>query len=248
VLDIGAERARYLRQRATGIAELAEARFDFVAALLRMPMGPGVDTVASVADAPRQRAQALAAGVRIPADSARGTRTDALSQARYALARWHALLDAGRAPADWRAWLVDFEAMERMVHGATRGMVDQAFYGRVAGFLERTQAPRPVHDAVEFRRALGAWDFTAARDAGGRLAADAVEGRGLVPPRDLLEGVVTAHLALGEPRAADSLFRLLLPRVAVPQGDLRMFLLVSYLDAGARAAGGVTPSGRPPTP
>jgi spermidine synthase len=248
VLDIGAERARYLRQRAAGIAELAEARFDFVAALLRMPMGPGVDTVASVADAPRQRAQALAAGVRIRADSARDTRTDALSQARYALARWHALLDAGRAPADWRAWLVDFEAMERMVHGATRGMVDQAFYGRVAGFLERTQAPRPVRDAVEFRRALGAWDFTAARDAGGRLAVDAVEGRGLVPPRDLLEGVVTAHLALGEPRAADSLFRLLLPRVAVPPGDLRMFLLVSYLDAGARAAGGVTPSGRPPTP
>jgi predicted membrane-bound spermidine synthase len=247
VLDIGAERARYLRQRAAGIAELGEARFDFVAALQRSPMGLGPDTVAPVADAPRQRAQALAAGVRLPADPAEDTRTDALSQGRYALARWNAVLDAGRAPADWRAWLVDFEVMERTVHGATRGTVDPAFYDRVAGFLERTQAPDQVRDAVEFRRALGAWDFAAARDAGGRLAAEAAEGRELVSPRDLLEGVVTAHLMTGEARAADSLFRLLLPRVAWVKGDLRMLLLAAYVEAGARP-GRVTPSGRRRTP
>jgi hypothetical protein len=247
VLDIGAERARYLRQRATGLTELAEARFDFVAALRRSPLGPATDTVAPVADAPRQRAQALAAGVRVEADPGTALRTDALSQARYALARWNAMLDEGRAPADWRSWLADFDTMERILHGATRGTVDKAFYGRVAGFLERSGAPQPVRDVVEFRRALGAWDFAAARGAGDRLAADASNGGAALPPRDLLEGVVTAHLALGESRTADSLFRLLLPRVAWTRGDLRVLLLAAYVEAAARG-GAITPSGRPPRP
>jgi predicted membrane-bound spermidine synthase len=247
VLDIGAERARYLRQRAAGIAELAEARFDFPAALRGSRMGLGSDTVAPVADAPRQRAQALAAGVRVPVDPGSGTQTDALSQARYVVARWTALLDEGRPPADWRSWLADFETAERIVHGATRGVVDRGFYGGVAGYLERGEAPQAIRDAVEFHRALRSWDFAAARDAGVRIASGVAEGRALVPPRDLLEGLVTAHLALGEPGAADSVFRQLLPRVAWTQGDLRMLLLGAYVEAATRP-GAVTPSGRPPTP
>jgi len=247
VLDIGAERARYLRQRAAGLAELAEARFDFVAALQRSPMGFGVDTVAPVADAPRQRAQALAAAVRSPAARDTTVRTDAFSQARYALARWGAVIDAGRAPDDWRAWLADFETMERVLHGAARGSADQAFFGPVSVFLERADAPQAIRHVVEFRRALRAWDFAGARAAGDRLAAVAAAGDALLPPRDLLEGVVTARLMLGEPRAADSLFRRLLPSVAWTPGDLRMLLLAAYVDAAARA-GGVTPLRRPPIP
>jgi hypothetical protein len=248
VLDIGAERARYLRQRAAGLAELAEARFDFVAALQRSPMGFGIDTVAPVADAPRQRAQALAAAVRAPGAPDTNVQTGALSQARYALARWHAVINAGRAPDDWRAWLADFETMERVVHGAARGTADQAFFGPVSVFLERADAPQPVRDVVEFRRALRAWDFAGARASGDRLAAVAASRDAMLPPRDLLEGVVTAHLMLGEPRAADSLFRHLLPGVAWTPGDLRMLLLAAYAEAGVRA-GAVAPSfRRPPTP
>jgi hypothetical protein len=100
---------------------------------------------------------------------------------------------------------------------------------------------------VELRRALGAWDFPAARAAGARLSAEQESGTSLVPPRELLEGLVTAHLMTGDARGADSLFRLLLPRVAWTQGDLRVLLLAAYVETGIRPAT-VTPSGRPPTP
>jgi predicted membrane-bound spermidine synthase len=238
VLDIGAERARYLRQRAAGLAELAVARFDFVAALRRSRQGFGTDTVVVVADAPRQRAQAIAAAVRIPSEPAREARSDALSQARHLLTRWTAQSEGGRPPADWRAWLAEFDAAERVVHGAARGMADEGFYGRVTEFLRRAGAPDEVRDVVEFRRALAGWDFPLATAAGGRLAATGVRERNLIPARDLLEGVVTANLIVGDPTAADSLLRLLLPRVQFANGDLRILLLAAYVEA----AGGAAPS------
>jgi hypothetical protein len=229
VLDIGAERARYLRQRAAGIAELAEARFDFVAALTRRRMGFAADTVAVVPDVPRQRAQAVAAAVRVPAGPAGASRSDALTQARYLLARWNAQLERGRAPDDWRTWLAEFDAVERLVHGAARGIADSAFYGRAGAFLTRAGAPDGVRDVVEFRRGLAGWDFPLVSEAGARL----VTGENVpVPARELLEGVVTASLVTGDGAAADSLFRLLLPRVQVVPGDLRMLLLAAYVEAG----------------
>jgi predicted membrane-bound spermidine synthase len=240
VLDIGAERARYLRQRAAGIAELAEARFDFVAALMGRRMGFGTDTVAVVPDVPRQRAQAVAAAVRTPADPTEGPRSDALSQARYQVARWNAQLERGEAPADWRAWLTEFDAVERVVHGAARGIADTAFYDRVGAFLTRTRATDAVRDVVAFQRGLAGWDFGLARASGGRLAAAATRDGILVPPRELLEGVVTANLLTGDAAAADSLFRLLLPRVQFVTGDLRMLLLAAYVEAGRRVTRGPT--------
>jgi predicted membrane-bound spermidine synthase len=235
VLDIGAERARYLRQRVAGLAELAEARFDFVAALTRSRMEVGDDTVAVVPDAPRQRAQAIAAAVRIPAEPARARRSDARSQARYLVARWNAQLDDGRAPADWQAWLTEFRGVERVVHGAAQGAADQAFYDRVGAFLTRTGAPGAVRDVVELQRGLAGWDFPAVRAAGGRLVSGATRDEVLVPPRELLEAVVTANLLAGDTAAADSLFRLLLPRVQFTTGDLRMLLLGAHVEAGRRA-------------
>jgi len=230
VLDIGAERARYLRQRAAGIAELAEARFDFVAALMGRRMGWGTDTVAVVPDVPRQRAQAVAAVLRVSADPVGASRSDALTQARYLMARWNAQLERGRAPEDWRTWLAEFDVVERLVHGAARGVADSAFFARVDAFLARAGAPDGVRDVVAFRRGLAGWDFPLAREAGGRLVSAGDDAP--VPARELLEGVVTANLLTRNGAAADSLFRLLLPRVQFVPGDLRMLLLAAYVEAG----------------
>jgi hypothetical protein len=49
---------------------------------------------------------------------------------------------------------------------------------------------------------------------------------------------VTANLIVGDPTAADSLLRLLLPRVQFANGDLRILLLAAYVEA----AGGAAPS------
>lgn len=230
VLDLGAERARYLRQRAAGIAELAEARFDFVAALTGRRMGFGTDTVAVVPDVPRQRAQAVSAAVRAPADPVGAARSDALTQARYLLARWNAQLERDRAPDDWRTWLAEFDVVERLVHGAARGIADTVFYRRVNAFLARAGAPNTVRDVVQFRRGLAGWDFPLVTTAGARLVAAGEDAA--VPARELLEGVVTANLLTGNGAAADSLFRLLLPRVQFVTGDLRILLLAAYVGAG----------------
>jgi hypothetical protein len=197
-------------------------------------MGFGTDTVVVVADAPRQRAQALAAAVRITAEPAREVRSDALSQGRHMLALWTAQLEHGRPPQDWRAWLSEFDAVERVVHGAARGTADETFYGRVTDFLTRTDAPDDVRDVVAFQRGLASWDFPLAQAAGARLAAAGARERILIPARALMEGVVTANLIVGDATAADSLFRLLLPRVQFATGDVRMLLLAAYVEAAAR--------------
>ena len=48
--------------------------------------------------------------------------------------------------------------MERVVHGAARGVADTAFYDRVGTFLARTTAPEEVRNAVEFRRRITSYN------------------------------------------------------------------------------------------
>jgi hypothetical protein len=173
----------------------------------------------------------MAAAVRIPADPTGPGGSDALSQGRYLVSRWYTQLERGATPASWRAWLGEFATVERVVHGAARGVVDTAFYRGVEAFLERTGAPDDVRDVVAFRRGLAGWDFRLVRTHGQRLVPELPQDEGLVPARELMEGLVAASLATGDAAAADSLFRLLLPRVQFVSGDLRMLLLAAYVEA-----------------
>lgn len=230
VLDAGAERARYLRERAAGLLDLSRARFDFLAALTGAGLGWATDTVAPVPDIPRQRAQATSARLR-QVDRPGGT-------AGYALAIWREGLASG-APSDWGGWLTDFDRAEQLVHGATRGVTDTAFYRSVRDFLERTDPPVWVRAAVAFRRGAAAWDFPAMREAGAVLAAQ--PARTPITPRELLEGRVTAHLLLGETRAADSLFSGAVRGLEPSAIDLRLLLLGAHVHAAWLRAGGATP-------
>ncbi|MDH5196116.1 MAG: fused MFS/spermidine synthase [Gemmatimonadota bacterium] len=240
VLDLGAERARYLRQRAAGLMDLAAGRFDFVAALHGSRLDPTTDSLAVVPDIPRQRAQATAAALRGPGSSVAPDRSDAHSNARHLLTRWRRGLDAGIAPSDWATWLTEFDVAEHLVHGATRGFVDRGFYDRVDQFVEVTAAPEPVRHVVQFRRGLASWDFALVREAGLALTRENRQGLS-ISQRDLMEGLITAHLLLGDARTADSLFQSFARQAGPAEVDLRLLLLGAHVQRAREARRGPTP-------
>jgi spermidine synthase len=245
VLDLGAERTRYLRTSARGFALFAAARFDFAAALRGRALAASSDTAAPVPGIPRMEAQAVAAGLLVPHDGPGAMEADDLSRARFAHERWNARLADPTPPADWADWLDDFANVERLVHGATRGVAREGFYDTTRAFLARTGAPRSVRDVVELRHALAAWDFPAAVRTGAALAPAVERGEHLIPPEEFLDAMVTAHLKVGDRQGAQRAFHTLAPLSGRTGRDFRMLLLFSYL--GADSEGSATPRELPLT-
>jgi spermidine synthase len=239
VLDLGAERARYLRHSATGLLELATSRFDYIAAMDGHRFGWGNDTLALAPNIPRMKAQAIAARARMSGPTPGASARDDLARARYVVDRWDAAIARGTTPDDWSAWLDDFVQVERLLHGAARGVADERFYADVDKFLDHVNAPTDVRNVVHFRHGLAAWNFAEARDAGAPLVPAVVNGGGLVGARDLLEGMVTSELMTGNPRAGDSLIELLSPELRLEPGDMGLLLLGAHV----RAAMGRGPTG-----
>jgi spermidine synthase len=238
VLDLGAERTRYLRTSARGLALFTAARFDFAAAAERSPLPPAADTLAPVPAIPRMQAQAIAAGLRIPVPGAATLAETPLSRARFAVELWRSRLADPHPPADWVGWLENFAAVERLVHGATRGMAREGFYDSTRAFLTRAGAPQAVRDVVELRHALAAWDFAAAARVGAALLPSVVRQERLIPPDEFLDGVVTANLMVGNVDAARAVFRAVAPLSGRSDRDFRLRLLASYLEPADAAETG----------
>jgi hypothetical protein len=228
VLDLGAERARFVRHSARGFAQLAASRFDLAAALMGRPRGPATDTIAPVPRIARMQAQALAASLRVPGHAAPPP-GDARSRARYARDRWAASLVDRTGPGDWAAWLNDFTVMETLVHGAAQGTADVGFYTAVERYLEKWAAPRGVRDVVGLRRAAAAWDFPTAAERSAALMERVLAGEHLISPDDLLDVAVTARLRMGDAPGARAAFEQLLPRSTRRPDDLRLLLLGAHV-------------------
>jgi len=151
------------------------------------------------------------------------------------VARWDRSLE-GEAPEDWAAWFADFLEIERLLHGAAQGTVDQEFYARVGRFLDRTGAPPSVRDAIAFQHGLAGWDFPTVRDAGVRLVRAEPVGLPLTR-RAVLEGLVTAYLVLGDTAAADSAFATLAAQARPAEVDLRLLLLGAHVRRSPSSGG-----------
>jgi spermidine synthase len=235
VLDLGAERTRYLRTSARGLAQFSAARFDFAAAAERRPLPPAADTLAPVPAIPRMEAMAVAAGLLAPVARSATTEETPLARARFVIELWNSRLASPHPPADWGAWLETFAQAERLVHGASRGMAREGFYDSTRAFLVQNDAPQPVRDVVELRHALAVWDFAAAARIGATLLPSVTRRERLMPPDEYLDGVVTANLMMGNVEAARAVFRSVAPLSGRTDEDFRLRLLASYLEP-ARAA------------
>ena len=237
VLDLLAERTRYLGRGADGFVGLPAQRFDITAPFSDRRSPPGTELSVPLLGIARVHDRAVGAGLR----ALRAVRVidstaqpAALKPAVYRRNQWEAVLAADSAPNDWRLWLQNFRIVERDLHAGTAGFADETFYRSAYRFIDRHDAPAPVRNVVAFLHGLSSWDFERASRAADMLLQDAVDNQDWIPPDELLDGAVVAKLRSGDGQGAKAFHDALSPRRRRSPGDLRTRLLKAYLDTVGR--------------
>jgi hypothetical protein len=238
VLDLGAERARFMAQPAAGFRSLAERRFDLLATLSGRRYGfdsevqtatPDISRVAALAFAARMRAL-RGRGVTHRADSTSPGDRD-VAAAGYRRDLLDRLGASGRPPSDWRVWFDHVVEVESNLHRGTAGVADEPFYGVVLRYARSQGAPREAVAAIEFLHGLAAWTFREVLAASPILEAAQRARRPWISSELLRDGTVVAHLATGDVTGARRRMQELSP--LGDQGDeayrFRSRLLFSYI-------------------
>jgi predicted membrane-bound spermidine synthase len=250
VLDLGAERTRFMRRRANGFRQLTAGRFDPVDAMRGWRIGFG-QAPRSAVELPRQQALALGDAVRSAwaleaapnggdgvavggALRAAGD-TSGVRDALYRRAAYENVLATGRAPADWPRFMTHTLDVIDDLHGGTSGVVDSAFYARLFDYLARTRAPAGAVAAARFAHGLAGWSWQEAADAADTLIAERSRGESWVPPALLHDGAVVAALKLGDAARARRVYRDTNKAADREADDLRALLIPAWI----AAAGGI---------
>ncbi len=237
VLDLGAERTRFLRQSAAGFLGLSTARYDVAAAIggRTVHLGPARRGALAI---PRVESQALVARVRsaellTSSDTVVANRKFQHARSRQAqLEMWMA---SGRAPTDWFTWFTDMLAVELDRHAGTMGVVDTAWYSGVERYMLEQNAPRDGVSALRMMRAVASYDWaTAAREVLPQIEARS-EGRQWLPPETFYEGAIVARLRVGDVAGSRALYGRMASATDRKVAELRMRLLDSHIRAAERA-------------
>ena len=204
VLDLGAEKGRYLARSAAGFASLGSMRFNGLAALedRRIPLPSEAWT--ATPEIERARAATLSARLRIPVDTL--PEDSELTGARYRKEMLDSFLAGAAPPPDWELWFRSVVVVERELHGPAAGVADERFYQALHQYLARVKAPDMVVTSARFMHALAAWDFPSAALAADRLLAAPTAGVGWLPPDMLRDGAVVAKLRMGDVPGARRVF------------------------------------------
>jgi spermidine synthase len=205
VLDLGAERARFMGRPAAGFRSLAERRFDLVAALTGRRYGFGTDPQAATPDIPKVAALSFGARVRARREPRPAARADSATSADRDVAAavyrrdvLDRLAASGRPPADWQVWFDQVVDAESDLHRGTAGVADEQFYGSVLRYARGHGAPREATAAIEFLHGLAAWNFAEVLAASPILEAAQRARRPWITSELLRDGTVVAHLATGD--------------------------------------------------
>ncbi len=253
VLDLGAERARYLNGFADGVRSLMTERFDPTAPFFGRRVRPGGadDMAVPIPAVPRVQALALGAALRQPPTAAESldslTRPGGLDVAQFRQLQWQGMLRADARPQDWKVWLGSWLAVERDRNRGTAGVLDTQLHAETERYLARHRAPTPVRQAVAYYHALAAWDFERAAPLADSLLPTVLDGDGWVSAKDLLEGGVVAKLRMGDYEDAKRLYDAILAENEAVRTTFRVRLLDAYLtwvhDMETAAANGVRTGG-----
>jgi hypothetical protein len=214
ILDLGAERARFLGKPAEGFASLAQRRFDLVATLTGRRYGFGTEQQVATPDIGRVAAAAFGARLAAlrpnPGDSSRPFDRE-LAAAVYRRDVLDRLAASGRPPSDWRIWFDQFADVEADVHRGTAGVADERFYGTMLRYARTQGAPREAVAGVEFLHGIAAWNFGEVLAASPVLEAAQRARRPWISAELLRDGSVAAHLATGDVATARRRMRELTP-------------------------------------
>ncbi|MGH7528468.1 MAG: hypothetical protein ACREMX_17380, partial [Gemmatimonadales bacterium] len=231
VLDLGAERRRYLKAYAGGFHGLSLDWFNLLASVSGRRTAPRSDRADALPESPRGQARTL--GMQIREATSRpaldSTAPAAVRQARFRWDLWQASLAAQRAPADWRLWTQQLREVDQARNGGTAGVADEALYGIARRYLEQGRAPAAARDLVAFRHGIASWNFAEAADAGDRLMPSAMRDHAWITADELRDGMVMAKLHLGDAAGARQAFDTLARFTTRKPGDLRTRLLEAYV-------------------
>ncbi len=231
-LDLGTERARFLRLGATGMYAIASDRFAMVNAKRGRLIPPHSETVASME---MGRVRQLAAAARL-----RGAIAGTLTPQELAADRnvapmlfqyrgLEAFAASGAPPGDWRAWLARVGDVEDMLDGGNAGVVDTAYFVMLERYLERSKAPHGVRTAVGFMRAVGGWDWPRTAALADTLLLYERRGDPWMGADVLRSAGVVSHLHMSDPAGARRFFDVLTSRTQFGLTDLRTLLLDSWV-------------------
>jgi len=231
VLDLGAERMRFMRESADGYTGLSSGRFDVVAALSGRRAGFGTSGLSPTPEIPRSEALALGTRLRamrsLPADVvAQMPRDGDLRAALYRSAELDMVTSGGRAPADWHAWMTSVLDVDADIHGGTAGVVDSAFFGRLRDFTTRTRAPVEARAALDFLDGIGSWNWPLAAVASKSLMSSP-DSLGWIPDPLLRNGAAVSYIMLRDTAGAADVLRRFARRTNADQ--FRDRLIASYL-------------------
>ncbi len=227
VLDLGAERRRYLRSSAAGFRALSSDWYNLLSSIRGVRRTPPIDTLAALPESPRVRAIALAAHLQTPGGGAQGD--PAVQQAAYIVGQWHAWMDEGKPPSSWQIWLNQMDQVAQVGSGGRAGMPDNQLYLAARAYAAKMKAPETVQQVVAFRHAVASWNFREASDAADRILPVALKEHRWIPSDELRDGTVMAKLHVGDIRGARQTLETLREFSTRPAWDLRSQLLSAYV-------------------
>ena len=211
VLDLGAERMRFMHESAEGYMDLTAGRFDVVAALTGRRAGFGTISVSAVPEVERPTSLALGTQLRAmrtmePGVAAMLPRSEGLREALYRRDALERMTASMRAPDDWHEYIGAVVEVDKDLHSGTAGVVDSAFFERNRSFAARTGAPAEARAAIEFLQGIGAWDWPRTAVASQALLAstDSVEW---IPDVLLRNGAAVAYIMLRDTTNAKEVLR-----------------------------------------
>jgi spermidine synthase len=233
VLDLGAERRRFRKDNAGGFSDLSYDWFNLLASLRGRRTGATYEPQPALPGNPRVRAGSLGAFLRSGAtldvdDPAYGPFA---RDAAYQWQLWQTALRTNQAPRSWDLWLEQASIINRLRNGARAGEPDTEFYASLHQFMIRHGAPEPARDVVAFRQGIASWDFPRAIAAADRLMPLAMNQHRWIAADELRDGMVMAHLNLGNAGAARHSMNSLAKFSTRSSSDLRTLLLEAYVEA-----------------
>jgi spermidine synthase len=231
VLDLGAEKRRYMQRFATGMKALSADWYTLAAVMNGRRTEPGTEAIAALPEIPRVEARSLGARLRSaaaldPLDTTASSQTRA---AIFNLRAWRLAMANDQATTDWSLWLQQFGMIDAYRNSGTAGLVDEEIYQAADRYLARHRAPGPVREVVRFRRALAAWNFREAAAAADSLLPVATRDHRWITADELRDGAVVSKLAIGDVEGARRDWGALAAASIRSPEDLRSRLLEAYL-------------------
>ncbi len=233
-LDLGAEEARFRRERAHGFLGLGSRRIDLAATLRGVPNGFARGWAEPILNLGPVSALSVGAWLReVRMGDDPDPRPPGLRhQEALELYRAFSLtLNRRQPPQDWSAFSRLAAQAEAAVHGGTSGVADSLFYRRLFHFLREQDAPLGARASGEFLYGVASWEHARTLQAGEILLDARGRGEEWLPDALLRDGMVLALLTEGEVGRAGEVLDLFKPAPGEKEEELVVEILRGLVDA-----------------